>query len=491
MKSLSYTRWFVPVACALFVGGVIPALSALACDTPVYRYAMYRWDPAPYEVYYFHNEAISEDAARLHKLLEDASMNEEKPANVMFVPVNLVEDTELKRIPPDVRQTWQEQEEPTVPAYMVVTPYGHKIYQGDLDETAIKALLESKARSAVAKQLEQGKATVLLMLTGSDDEKNKEAEKVAKELVKDIAEGKVEFYLPPPMYDPTGEAEDSTPGIEIGFCRVDRNDANEKWLIDSLLSMESDLRDEEFVDKPMIFGVFGRGRALPPFIGKGINRDNLLDCVDFVSGACSCTVKDQNPGMDLLFSFDWYTAAENLANVYGGEEGGEAQFGAEDFFPNLMIPPTEEGAEEAATDETTDEATDTQGDAGAEEVVAEPESGDTTLTSTTQIEQPAEESPEETTSAETEAEDGPAGDETTGDETAVVQQDSASPVEEEPVSQPEEETEVASREPATSDSSSTAEVEASPFFSVFTVGAGVGIALVLLFGATFLVLRPR
>ena len=41
------------------------------CDTPVYRYAMYRWDPAPYEIYYFHSEAIAEPAAALHKVIDE------------------------------------------------------------------------------------------------------------------------------------------------------------------------------------------------------------------------------------------------------------------------------------------------------------------------------------------------------------------------------------------------------------------------------------
>ena len=71
----------------------------------------------------------------------------------------------------------------------------------------------------------------------------------------------------------------------------------------------------------MIFAVFGRGRALPPFVGKGITRDNLLECVYFLTGTCSCTVKDQNPGMDLLFASDWWSVAEKLASTFGG--GGQ------------------------------------------------------------------------------------------------------------------------------------------------------------------------
>ena len=45
----------LPVALYLAVvlaGGV----AAVACSTPVYRYAMYGWSPAPYTVFYFHKD---------------------------------------------------------------------------------------------------------------------------------------------------------------------------------------------------------------------------------------------------------------------------------------------------------------------------------------------------------------------------------------------------------------------------------------------------
>ena len=98
------------------------------------------------------------------------------------------------------------------------------------------------------------------------------------------------------------------------------------------------MTNDEFAGQPMIFAVFGRGRALPPFVGKGITRENLLECVYFLTGACSCTVKDQNPGMDLLFAENWWTVAEKLASLVGAEEGNETQLGAAQLFPHLMIP---------------------------------------------------------------------------------------------------------------------------------------------------------
>jgi hypothetical protein len=336
-----------------------------ACDTPVYRYAMYRWEPAPFQIYYFFKGAMDEKAEKIKQAIDAAENSEDKPANVMFMAVNLDEDPLLRKIPPYVKHDFLPRQSPAIPSeltetplpylpdglepfappelpsYQVVAPppYFMKMYSGELDESEIAAFIDSPARRQIAKQLEAGKASVLVMLTGTDDTANQEAEKATKKIIQDLAAGKVELYLPPSFAMDEGDTEEEKgPTIEFGFVKVDRDDPKEYWLVESLLSMEQDLKDEQWVDKPMVFAVFGRGRALPPFVGKGINEDNLLDCVYFVTGACSCTVKDQNPGMDLLFAYDWYTAADNLANQFGAEEGNEYRMGAEDYFPDLIIP---------------------------------------------------------------------------------------------------------------------------------------------------------
>jgi hypothetical protein len=51
--------------------------------------------------------------------------------------------------------------------------------------------------------------------------------------------------------------------------------------------------------------VFGRGRALEPLIGRGIHPDNIMEVSSYLCGACSCEIKDQNPGIDLLLAANW------------------------------------------------------------------------------------------------------------------------------------------------------------------------------------------
>jgi hypothetical protein len=69
-----------------------------------------------------------------------------------------------------------------------------------------------------------------------------------------------------------------------------------------LLNSESDLRDYK---EPMAFPVFGRGRVLYAVVGQGISADTIRKASSFIAGPCSCQVKEQNPGFDLLLSCDW------------------------------------------------------------------------------------------------------------------------------------------------------------------------------------------
>src|SRR5207249_2313709 len=45
--------------------------------------------------------------------------------------------------------------------------------------------------------------------------------------------------------------------------------------------------------------------TLLPLIGKGITAENIGGDARFLIGPCTCKVKEQNPGVDLLMVADW------------------------------------------------------------------------------------------------------------------------------------------------------------------------------------------
>ena len=57
--------------------------------------------------------------------------------------------------------------------------------------------------------------------------------------------------------------------------------------------------------QPVAFPIFGRGRALEGIPGSALNESSIGSACQYLCGECSCQVKDQNPGIDLLLAVDW------------------------------------------------------------------------------------------------------------------------------------------------------------------------------------------
>ena len=307
--------------------------AGLACDTPLYRYAMYRWQAAPYEVYYFHDSPADDNDQRVAALLEEYSHADGALANVVYIPVDTDDDRQFDALPPDVQQAWVDRSQPS-PIHFISSPHGQAVAWERLDEVAVRALVESPARKQLAAQLEIGKQGVLVFLAGQDEAANAQAEAVVNEFIGAVQAGEIELYESP---TPPGSAAKADPprASDVGLVKLHREDEHERWFIRTLLAGDKALADEQ---RPMVFLAYGRARVLPPFMGAGISRENLTREVQFISGRCSCTVKEQNPGRDLLVRYDWESAAAALADKFGAEEGNETRFGIESLFANSLPP---------------------------------------------------------------------------------------------------------------------------------------------------------
>ena len=92
-------------------------------------------------------------------------------------------------------------------------------------------------------------------------------------------------------------------GVNFSLVRIDRNDPTEEVFIDILLRTEADL--QYFKNAPLAFPMFGQARILYALAGSGIKSKNIETACSTIIGWCSCTIKDDNPGIDLLFSANW------------------------------------------------------------------------------------------------------------------------------------------------------------------------------------------
>jgi hypothetical protein len=346
MKKLQRTA---PVWIAVVLG--ITAAS-WACSTPVYRYAMYRWQRAPYEVFYLHKgETPAKDAA-VNKALAALSPDgpaKGKTANVRFTSLDVSDKAVLAALPPELLDTLKKHKDRPLPWHVVYTPSWTELHVGRLDENAAKTLIDSPSRKKMHKSLAGGAPCVLVLVPGKDEALNASARKHIATTIKNAAQGK---FTPPadPLDEPLGQppAGPKPEGVKakpklpsVATMTVNRDDPQEQWLIRCLMQAEGDLR--QFSDDTMVFAVYGRARVMPPCIGKGITPENLGDYVVFSMGPCSCEVKDQNPGMDLLSNYDWQKSATALAELFGNETGNEALLQTDEFLQLLVTPPSNIG----------------------------------------------------------------------------------------------------------------------------------------------------
>jgi hypothetical protein len=108
--------------------------------------------------------------------------------------------------------------------------------------------------------------------------------------------------------------------LQFSVLEIAPEDPAEQYLIRQISGLKFDaFRNGD----PLIVPVFGRGRALEVIPADQLNADLIRELTEFLCGACSCQVKEQNPGFDLLLTTDW-----NLA-LFGEDAEGPPEYAAD------------------------------------------------------------------------------------------------------------------------------------------------------------------
>ena len=290
---------------------------ANACSVPVFRYALERWQPDLFQALVLYKGSLSDEQK---KSLEAFDRSEGKDmANLVLVMVDLDDSP-----PPKLLTLLEQQQETSLPRILLMPPpfrgTAEPLWSGALgDKTALAAfnnIVDSPVRRKIVKRLLAGDSAVWLCIESGDKKLDDPAfEIVEKQLKKLQKEMKLPEQDPKDLEDPSSQVRFEKLPVHIAFStiRVSRSDLLEKGLISQLMKTEDDLLEES--GKPMVFPVFGRGRALWAYIGAGINEENLAEAAQFLIGPCSCEIKNQNPGSDLLLAADWEGSLEGLIEI--------------------------------------------------------------------------------------------------------------------------------------------------------------------------------
>lgn len=285
---------------------VLMAATAWACSVPVFRYALEHWEADPFQIFVFHRGALNaEQQTQIKALLPT---DDPVRPNVRVTAVDVAGE-----MSPDFLEVWKEQpQDGALPRVVLRFPRSSglntTITSAPLADAAKLNLTNSPARREIIERLGEGQSAVWVMLDSGDAARDDAAAK----LVLDRLD-----YLMSVMTLPELDQLDIANGLvsvgqddlrlEFSLLRISRSDADEHTFIQMLLSTEPDLAA---IREPIIFPVFGRGRALYALVGKGIRAETIEEAATFLIGKCSCQVKEQNPGTDLLLTADWKALAK-------------------------------------------------------------------------------------------------------------------------------------------------------------------------------------
>ena len=294
------------VTLATFAAALALTAVAYACNVPVFRFALERWRPDAYRVTLLHRGPLTDAQREILRPL--AQVQDQDSANVVLRTLDVVElekpadgsQRVLAALPEQLLSRLKDGDPWLIIQYPEHLRIDIPVWEGPLSRDSITGLADSSVRRELVRRLVDGQTAVWLLLESGQTDKD---DAVAKLLESQLSELHQSLKLPELTTDPADELLASTP-LKLAFSvlRVPHGSAQEQALAGMLVRCEPDLADRS---DPIVFPVFGRGRALLPLIGAGITDKNIQDAAAFLVGPCSCQVKELNPGFDLLLAADW------------------------------------------------------------------------------------------------------------------------------------------------------------------------------------------
>ncbi len=242
---------------------IICAALCLACTTKVSEWVLLNADPGQYTLVCLHKNSLTGSIKGENENLGKSLAG----ANIGFRDAV--------------------KEDAVQPYYALY--YGNRLFSRYDSPVQMKGLVTSPLREMIAGEIMKGKLCVMLYLNSGVKEKD---EKGLAELKKAVS---------------------SSPYAEIiPVVELDRTNPAEKHFISMLLNVESDLRN---IREPMLFGIFGKLKALEPLVAGGITEENINYMIEFLTADCSCLIKDDLPGTDILFSGSWESPETAMVNA--------------------------------------------------------------------------------------------------------------------------------------------------------------------------------
>jgi len=221
-----------------------------------------------------------------------------------------------------------------LPSLTVASPVvSRPLYQGGLG--AVGLLVNSPARAEIAQKILSGDSAVFVLLLSGDE----------------AMDGRCRDALDVPLL------------LKFSVVEVRRDDPLELFFIRNLMQLAEKralfaevsaggsryvpngkaLSEEVLVRNPLVFPIIGRGRAVDMLDGLELSAEGVFGLCQYICGECSCEIKVENPGLDLLFAVDW---AGGFIPMMGPEDEEIELYG----LSNYQEPPREKNSTRMQTE---------------------------------------------------------------------------------------------------------------------------------------------
>lgn len=289
-----------------------------ACKVPVFRYALERWESDAYRAVILYRGA---DLKSSVEVLAAPLVN--APANLEVELINVADLTE--------EQKWQIDDVDVVgkiPQLRLHYPHGSNIeaplWEGPLDTTSVSRVIDSPIRTQLVDAILKGSSTTWILLQCGDASRDAAAETRLRALLDTVTANLTipEGVVRADEVTAEGTTKDGQPlemddvlrteiplKIHFPIFTLSRETPAESIFIKML---------EHFggkPDEPVAIPVFGRGRALEGIPASALSKASISGACDYLCGECSCQVKDENPGLDLLLAVDWNAKLEGTSFI--------------------------------------------------------------------------------------------------------------------------------------------------------------------------------
>jgi len=254
------------------------AAPACACTIPVFRYALDRWEADKFHLVL--PAAVSQDPAG-SDLLRPLRANGKANLDITTAPD--VSKAELRSSRDN----------------------DHRVWTGELNAASLESLLDSPARRQLLKHILSGDSVVWVLVETAADKA--ETERIEKRL------RFLEQVAALPVQNPNDPDSQLGPGpplrLKFTTLHLNRDDTAEQPLIQMLAGPNQKI---DAATTSFAAAVFGRGRVLGAWPLADLDDASLEDACMFLVGRCSCRLKNENPGWDILMNVDW---EKTLADV--------------------------------------------------------------------------------------------------------------------------------------------------------------------------------